>query len=379
MGCAATHVVVKNDSSFSKYKKIYLLGFKNDPRKILPKMQQYLQNMGFQVVVTEEDKPLGGYQGTGFIISSDGYILTSAHIFDKETKQATLWLSDKRYEADVVYIEKDMEEDDDDKEKPKNIKDAMQASLNSEANKSIFEATDRKNLGLLKIRSLNETLKPLIISGSDEYQMGQEVYTIGFPLSFILGDNARLNKGFISSTVGIKDNPDFVQISVEIQPGNSGGPLLNNKGEVIGIIEMTLNPMKVLAETGDSLPQNVNFAIKNNIIRKFLDRYPDKAHLKLQQGEQISFNDAQNSVVRIHSGIITEDFKKNPKLVCSVSYSSFWDMWHRFNYLDITFYDFDTQEILLRAGQYGDNAFSTENSTLNRAFREIKEKIGTLP
>jgi S1-C subfamily serine protease len=176
-GCATTHIAIKNDSSFSKYKKIYLLNFKNDPRKILPKVQRHLQQLGFQVILTKEDEPVGGYQGTGFIISPEGYILTSAHIVDKE-KEATVWLNDKRYEADIICIEKDDDRETINVKKSNSIEENLQASLNSEMNRSIFELTDRKALALLKIRSANETFKPVIISNNDKYQMGQEVYTI---------------------------------------------------------------------------------------------------------------------------------------------------------------------------------------------------------
>jgi len=374
-GCASTHVAVKKDSSFLKYKKIYLHESKSDPRKVLPKVRQHLEQLGFQVAMVDEDESIGGNQGTGFAISRDGYILTSAHIFGKE-EEATVWLNDKRYEADIVLIEKEDEKDDVDVGDAKNIKEALQASLDSESNKSILESTDKKSLALLKIRSQKEALTPVVIADQDGYQIGQEVYTVGFPLSSILGDEARLNKGFISSTVGIKDNPDFVQISVEVQPGNSGGPLLNDKGQVVGIVEMTLNPLRVLSATKGALPQNVNFAIKNNVIRKFLDKYPDKARLRLQDSGQMSFDDVQKSVAKIHSGIVTEGFKKEAKLACSVSYASFWDIWHRFTYLDIIFYDVDTEEILLRAGQYGDSPFSTENKTLDEVFKDIEGKIG---
>ncbi|MDY7037952.1 MAG: serine protease [Thermodesulfobacteriota bacterium] len=127
--------------------------------------------------------------------------------------------------------------------------------------------TDKeKDLALLKIKACQKlVLQPLPISKDTVYKMGQDVYTIGFPLSDILGNSPRLNKGLVSSAVGLKDNPDHLQISVETQSGNIGSPLLNENGSVVGIIQGTLNPMNVLARTGGNLPQNVNFAAKTNI------------------------------------------------------------------------------------------------------------------
>ena len=376
-GCASTQSAIKNNASFAKYKKIYLLSFEEDPRHVLPKVKEQLTKLGFEVVVTENDEPLGGNQGTGFIISPDGYILTSAHILGKK-KEATVWMEGKRYEAEVVYIEKDPALDEDtgkDKQKNKTIKEAMDASLNSKDNRSIEEQLKEKDMALLKIKSPDQTFPAASFAIDPQYQMGQDVYTIGFPLSNILGDKPRLNKGLISSTVGIKDNPNFVQMSVEIQPGNSGGPLLNEKGQVVGMVQMTLNPMSVLSQTGEALPQNVNFAVKGNSIAEFLKNAKEKAQLSLREGQSAPFEEVQKSIVQIRSGIIPEGYKEESKLACSVSYQYIWDMWYRFQVLDVVFYDVDTQEVLLRAGQYGDNPFSSEGKTLNQVFKEIRTKM----
>jgi len=378
VGCATTHSAVKLNASFSKYDKIYLINFKDDPRKVLPKVRQRLERLGFKVILTEEDEPIGGTQGTGFIITPDGYVLTAAHVIVKK-EEATLWLNGKRYEADVVYIERNQTADEDSAEesgKKNTIQEAIDSSLNSEDNRSIEEELRENDLALLKIRLVDQAFTPLNFADDPQYTMGNDVYTIGFPLSNILGDKPRLNKGLISSSVGIKDNPRFVQMSVEIQAGNSGGPLLNEKGQVIGMVQMTLNPMNVLAKTGGMLPQNVNFAIKSALIKEFLDRSSHKASIVLRQGAKMPFGDVQNSIVQVRSGILPEGFRKQPKLACLLRYNSFWDVWHRFSLLDIIFYDVDTEEILLRAGQYGDNPFSNENSTLDQVFKEIKTKLG---
>ena len=375
-GCATTKIAMKNNTQFSKYEKIYLLNFENDSRKVLPKVRERLEKLGFKVILTEKDEPVGGHQGTGFIITPDGYILSSAHVLGKQ-KEATVWLNGKRHETELVYMERPTEDDEKTKEKikSKNFEEAMDASLNSKDNRSINEEMSEKDMALIKIKSSGQSFVPVSFASNPQYQMGLEIYTIGYPLSNILGDKPRLNKGLITSSVGMHDNPDFVQMSAEIQPGNSGGPLLNEKGQVIGMVQMTLNPMSVLSQTGNSLPQNVNFAVKNKRIKEFLKNSAQKVQLSLREGESMLFEDVQNSIVQIRSGIIQESFKNEAKLFCSVRYEYFWDMWYRFQVLDIIFYDPDTQEVLLRAGQYGDNPFSTENKTLDQVFREIMTKI----
>jgi S1-C subfamily serine protease len=70
---------------------------------------------------------------------------------------------------------------------------------------------------------------------------------------------------------GIGDDTRFVQISVPVQPGNSGGPLLDARGNLIGIVTGKLNALKVMEATGGDLPQNVNFAIKAPVLANFLE------------------------------------------------------------------------------------------------------------
>ena len=91
--------------------------------------------------------------------------------------------------------------------------------------------------------------------------MGAEVFTLGFPLTTIMGANAKLSTGIVNSQSGLRDDPRTYQVSVPVQGGNSGGPLLNLRGEVVGIIVSKLAAERVYRSTGD-LPQNVNYAVK---------------------------------------------------------------------------------------------------------------------
>lgn len=149
-GCASVHSAIKKDATFSKYKKIYLINYEDDPRKVLPKVRARLEKLGYNIVLTEPDEPLGGNQGTGFIISSDGYILTSAHVLGKQ-KDATVWLNGKRYEAELVYKEAREEDDEETKKmlKSKKAQEVMDASLNSEDNRSIIDMLNQKDIALL--------------------------------------------------------------------------------------------------------------------------------------------------------------------------------------------------------------------------------------
>ena len=95
-----------------------------------------------------------------------------------------------------------------------------------------------------------------------EAGLGAEVFTVGFPKTEILGVKPKLATGVISSRFGMRDDPRTYQISVPVQAGNSGGPLLNKQGQVVGVVAAKLNAAQVFNWIGD-LPQNVNYAVKS--------------------------------------------------------------------------------------------------------------------
>jgi hypothetical protein len=337
-GCATPELKLSEKAEKKQYVELYLIPPDEDPRDVVPKVVSGLDNIGFKVKVITPDDPIGAPQGTGFVISNDGYILTCDHVISGE-KMATIWLDGNRYEANVTGTDKE------------------------------------KDLCLLKVPSTaNFPAQPVIIVGNKDYKMGQDVYTISYPLSNILGNEPRLSKGLISSTKGMKDNPDFLQISAEIQPGSSGGPLFDENGKVIGIVQQTLNPLHVLFKTGGALPQNVNFALKSQGVVEFVETY----NVDLPQSaatDRIAFDTAQHSVVEVHAGFIPAGSENIPKIIAVFTYVSFWDFWYRFRVFHIEFYDFETGDLILKAGQYGDNMFSTEQKVIDATFEQIKAEF----
>jgi S1-C subfamily serine protease len=107
--------------------------------------------------------------------------------------------------------------------------------------------------------------KGLQLGDASKVRQGDRVWTLGFPLSSMLGEKPILTEGSISSTYGMGEDPRLFQISVPIQPGNSGGPLLNERGEVIGLTVSTINAGRIFQVTG-AIPQNINFAVKINYV-----------------------------------------------------------------------------------------------------------------
>ena len=101
-------------------------------------------------------------------------------------------------------------------------------------------------------------------------RIGESVYAYGYPMNGLLATSGNFTIGNVTATAGLGDDTGHIQISAPVQPGNSGGPLLDRFGNVVGVIQSKLNALKVASVTSD-LPQNVNFAIKATVVLNFLD------------------------------------------------------------------------------------------------------------
>jgi S1-C subfamily serine protease len=115
--------------------------------------------------------------------------------------------------------------------------------------------------------ALLQTSSPVADSASirgPAVRSGDAVVAIGYPFHGLLTSDFTVTTGIVSSLSG------RLQISAPVQSGNSGGPLLDTSGNVIGVVTSKLNGLKFAKLTGD-LPENVNFAIKTGALRDFLD------------------------------------------------------------------------------------------------------------
>ncbi len=132
------------------------------------------------------------------------------------------------------------------------------------------DATDRKrDLAVLTVAK--DFGPPLTFRDAPPVQRGETVVTYGFPLLGLLSSGPTLTTGNVSALSGIRDNPDNFQISAPVQPGNSGGPLLDNQANVIGVVVAKLNAARVAEMTDGDIPQNVNFAVKGTSAMDFLN------------------------------------------------------------------------------------------------------------
>lgn len=133
-------------------------------------------------------------------------------------------------------------------------------------------ATDAKNdLALLQM------IKPVALPAAtfrahSSVEAGENVVALGYPLAGILASEVNVSFGYVSATAGLADDTSKLQISAPVQPGNSGGPLLDQAGNLIGVVVAKLDAIKVAKAIGD-IPQNINFAVKGEVAQVFL-----KAH-----------------------------------------------------------------------------------------------------
>lgn len=129
---------------------------------------------------------------------------------------------------------------------------------------------DKANdIAVIKI-NVDQEFIPIPISKTTLLNIGDEVFTLGYPLVDVQGKNLKATFGRINSKTGLADDIRLLQIDVPIQPGNSGGPLLNSKGDVVGVVTSTLDQIIVLYKKG-SLPQNVNYAVKSDYILPIIE------------------------------------------------------------------------------------------------------------
>jgi uncharacterized protein len=175
------------------------------------------------------EEPPASVAGTGFFLTRDGDALTAAHVVEG-CSQPRLEVAGEAVSARIV-------------------------------------ARDKQNdLALLKADMRPANIAHLRLS----VRQGEEVAVFGFPLAGLLASGGNITSGNVTALAGMSDDSRFLQISAPVQQGNSGGPLLDQSGNVIGIVVSKLDALKVASITED-IPQNVHFAIKASVVADFLE------------------------------------------------------------------------------------------------------------
>ncbi len=189
--------------------------------------------------------------GTGFFISEDGYLVTNAHV----------------------------------------VKDASQVRLVTQLGliaARVVKVDAANDLAILKAEG---NFSALPVASSRGVKLGATAATVGFPNIGLQGFAPKLAKGEIASLAGAQDDPRHFQISAPIQPGNSGGALVDECGNVIGVVVAKLSQQAALATSGQ-LAENVNYAVKSSFLLGLLESLPEvTAKLKEPNSRERKFEE----------------------------------------------------------------------------------------
>jgi S1-C subfamily serine protease len=175
---------------------------------------------------------LGTKSGTGFVVSSSGHVVTNQHV--------------------VAGCVGD-----------------IQGDLGGEApiKLRLVSSDETNDLALLQAPGPFKAIAPI---RDRPVRSGDSVVAIGYPFHGLLTSDFTVTTGIVSSLSGVLNDTRYLQISAAVQPGNSGGPLLDTAGQVAGVVAAKLDALRFAKATGD-IPENINFAIKTGALRDFLD------------------------------------------------------------------------------------------------------------
>src|SRR5213596_3082284 len=128
-------------------------------------------------------------------------------------------------------------------------------------------------------------------AASRAVKLGGTVATVGFPNIGLQGFAPKLAKGEIAALSGAGDDARYFQISVPVQPGNSGGALVDERGNVVGVVSAKLDAAAALKSSG-ALPGNVNYPVKSSFLLGFLESLPEvSTKLKNPNSAEQKFED----------------------------------------------------------------------------------------
>ncbi len=173
----------------------------------------------------------GGSTGTGFFVSSQGHVLTNHHVVEN---------------CGAISV-------------------ALDGTLSQSAR--VIARDSKNDLALLTTSGLKPSAVPNLRTG---VRLGESIFVYGFPLAGLLASSGNFTIGNVTAVAGLGDDTTMIQMSAPVQPGNSGGPVLDQHGNVVAVVVSKLNALRIAKVTSD-IPQNVNFAIKSLIAMGFME------------------------------------------------------------------------------------------------------------
>ena len=179
--------------------------------------------------VPQQSEPHRAGSGTGIFVTNEGHLITNAHVV-KDCSEIRVGTGSGNLEVG-----------------------------------SLVAKDPTNDLALLKVNAKPSKVGALRFG----VRVGENVEAFGYPLSQVLATSGNFTTGNVTALAGLGDDSRFYQISAPVQPGNSGGPLLDENGNLVGIVSSKLNVWSEIKAQGD-IPENVNFAIKASAAAQFL-------------------------------------------------------------------------------------------------------------
>ena len=206
-----------------------------------------------QEIKRGSDDNIKAASGTGFFITKAGHIVTNNHVIDQCN------LVNAYYKGDAKLLK--------------------------------VLAVDRKNdLAILKAELRPDDTFPV---AKDDGILLEEIYVAGYPFGKSISGSVKVTKGVISSLSGLGNNYSNIQIDASLQPGNSGGPIINKKGNVVGVAVAKLDYKKVI-EAFNTIPENTNFGVKSSTLNQFLNA--NKVSADAPRGSEMSIKDIAEKI-----------------------------------------------------------------------------------
>jgi S1-C subfamily serine protease len=202
--------------------------------------------------------PETSISGSGFFVSKLGHIVTNQHVVsdcnevtvgDSALKQAAATVLETDRRNDLALLK---------------ISSTVMASADT---KSLIQ-----KLGISIEPKSGDGIIPLSSNGlmrSEDVELGEDLLVAGYPYGKVFSDTIKVTKGIVSANRGLGDDTGQFQMDAAVQPGNSGGPIYDDNGNIVGVVVSQLNKMKFAKSVG-SIPENVNFGIKASTVRQFL-------------------------------------------------------------------------------------------------------------
>ncbi len=202
--------------------------------------------------------PKAGTSGSGFFVSKLGHIITNEHVV-RECSNITVGDNANRQVAVEMIVN--------DRRNDLALLKLSSTSMASAETKSLIS-----KLGIRIVAKSGDSSIPLSSNGllrSEDVELGENVIVGGYPYGDLFSNTIKVTKGIVSAIKGMGDDSGQFQMDAAVQAGNSGGPIYDEKGNIVGVVVAQLNKLKVAKVIG-SLPENVNFGIKASTVRQFM-------------------------------------------------------------------------------------------------------------